>query len=372
MMQAAKGGSSTFILSRNTFEWRQRRHTDIRRSITFTCEIAESSLTLQQQSSTPIEVLSNETWLWRGFPIRYQKAGNGGPAVLCIHGFGASSDHFRKNIRALAEEGCEVYAIDLIGFGKSAKPLPIGEDGNPEYTFETWSAQVTDFCKEVIGRSAFLAANSIGGIVALQAVVDNNEWVQGAALLDVSLRLLSMQKQAKLPWFMRIGPEIVMDILNVKPIGRFFFTSLAKKEVVKNILRQAYGRKEEVTDELVDFLLEPANEPGALESFLSFISYNHGPIPEELLSAIQSDTPIYLLWGAEDPWEPLTLGKELQSYPPVKEFVSLPGVGHCPQDEAPELVNPVLLRWIRECSSRVPVHVDSLSFSKLSSRKKRN
>jgi pimeloyl-ACP methyl ester carboxylesterase len=24
----------------------------------------------------------------------------------------------------------------------------------------------------------------------------------------------------------------------------------------------------------------------------------------------------------------------------------IPGVGHCPHDEAPELVNPVLRRWI--------------------------
>jgi len=24
----------------------------------------------------------------------------------------------------------------------------------------------------------------------------------------------------------------------------------------------------------------------------------------------------------------------------------LPGLGHCPHDEAPELVNPILLEWI--------------------------
>ena len=30
----------------------------------------------------------------------------------------------------------------------------------------------------------------------------------------------------------------------------------------------------------------------------------------------------------------------------VQEFVELPNIGHCPQDEAPELVNPILQRWI--------------------------
>ena len=29
-----------------------------------------------------------------------------------------------------------------------------------------------------------------------------------------------------------------------------------------------------------------------------------------------------------------------------EEFIELDGVGHCPQDEAPELVNPILSAWI--------------------------
>jgi pimeloyl-ACP methyl ester carboxylesterase len=35
----------------------------------------------------------------------------------------------------------------------------------------------------------------------------------------------------------------------------------------------------------------------------------------------------------------------------VEKFIPLVGVGHCPQDEAPELVNPILLEWIAQKSS---------------------
>ncbi len=35
----------------------------------------------------------------------------------------------------------------------------------------------------------------------------------------------------------------------------------------------------------------------------------------------------------------------------VDEFVEIPDVGHCPQDEAPELVNPVLRDWIGKLST---------------------
>jgi pimeloyl-ACP methyl ester carboxylesterase len=30
----------------------------------------------------------------------------------------------------------------------------------------------------------------------------------------------------------------------------------------------------------------------------------------------------------------------------IQAFHALPDVGHCPQDEAPELVNPILQDWI--------------------------
>jgi pimeloyl-ACP methyl ester carboxylesterase len=53
-----------------------------------------------------------------------------------------------------------------------------------------------------------------------------------------------------------------------------------------------------------------------------------------------------MLWGTEDPWEPVELGRELANFPKVEKFVSLEGLGHCPQDEAPEIVNPILADWI--------------------------
>jgi pimeloyl-ACP methyl ester carboxylesterase len=56
--------------------------------------------------------------------------------------------------------------------------------------------------------------------------------------------------------------------------------------------------------------------------------------------------PVLILWGSADPWEPITLGRELAKFPPVKEFITLEGVGHCPQDEVPDRVNPILQDWV--------------------------
>ena len=60
--------------------------------------------------------------------------------------------------------------------------------------------------------------------------------------------------------------------------------------------------------------------------------------------------PAIILWGTADPWEPIELGRELAEFPQVMKFIPLEGIGHCPQDEAPELVNPILQDWIAEFS----------------------
>lgn len=292
-------------------------------------------------------VIETKYWTWQSWQIRYQQAGETGEPVVLIHGFGASSDHWRHNLAALAVKH-RVYAIDLIGFGLSAKPTPNIEIA---YRFETWAAQVLAFCEAVVGGPAVMVGNSIGCIVALQAAVTAPPQVKGLILLDCSLRLLHERKRASQPLLTQWFTPWIQRILGYKPLGQAFFKNLARPQTLRNVLRQAYARSEAVTDELVELLLRPAREPGAADVFIAFIQYASGPLAEDLLPLLQC--PVYILWGEDDPWEPIALGQELAKYPCVKSFVALAGVGHCPQDEAPELVNPQLLAWLDEIKSMI-------------------
>lgn len=288
---------------------------------------------------------STKIWHWQGFPICYQSQGDSGPAVILIHGFGASWGHWRKNLPALAES-CRCYAIDLIGFGASAKPIP---DLEIEYTFDTWAQQIGDFCREVVGSSVFLVGNSIGCVVAMQAAVTYSDRILGVAALNCSLRLLHERKRAELPWYRSIGASLVQQLLKNKSIGNFFFQQIAQPKVVRKILLQAYRRQEAVTDELIEMILKPAKDRGAVEVFLAFTGYSSGPLPEDLLPILSC--PALIIWGTEDPWESIELGKKFADLPTVEKFVPLEGLGHCPQDEAPEIVNPILLEWIEKISN---------------------
>ncbi|HEY9700280.1 MAG TPA: alpha/beta fold hydrolase [Trichocoleus sp.] len=296
-------------------------------------------------SSVTQPLAAPQIWTWRGLPICYQTQGDHGPAVVLVHGFGASWGHWRKNIPVLAES-CRVYAIDLLGFGGSAKPTP----GNGvEYTFETWGQQIADFCREVVGTPAFLVGNSVGCIAAMQAIVDHPDIAKSVALINCSLRLLHDRRRAQLPWYRRSGAPLLQSILAIRWIGHHFFRLIARPNTVRKILQKAYIDSEAVTDELVDMLMAPASDPGAADVFLAFTRYSYGPLPEDLLEVLPC--PALILWGTDDPWEPIALGRKLADYPVVQRFIPLEGVGHCPQDEASEQVNALLQEWISQVDS---------------------
>jgi pimeloyl-ACP methyl ester carboxylesterase len=105
-----------------------------------------TTITSTAYSSQPIP---GEYWEWRGEKIYYVRSGENKtsfPPLLLIHGFGASTDHWRKNIAQLSQD-FQVWAIDLLGFGRAAKPAW-------EYSADLWRQQIDDFITEVLeGRS---------------------------------------------------------------------------------------------------------------------------------------------------------------------------------------------------------------------------
>ena len=127
-------------------------------------------------SLTPTRIAQKLTWNWRGHQIKYSVTGEGQPLLL-IHGFGASIDHWRKNIPVLAEGGYQVYAIDLLGFGGSDK-API------DYSMELWEELIIDFWHEYINQPTVFVGNSIGALLSLMLVAHHPEISAGGVLVN--------------------------------------------------------------------------------------------------------------------------------------------------------------------------------------------
>lgn len=320
------------------------------------------SVATQAGRSTASSDAKHLYWYWQGYRIRYQAFGpEEGDVVLFLHGFGASSDHWRQNVQAAAAAGLRTLALDLLGYGLSDKPDPrqtkplVIDSSDPGrfYSIPMWAAQAADFLREVayIGKNAtpaFVVSNSVGGLISLQLAVDYPELIKASMLLNPSLR---KKHESKQKWFEKPLVPGLQWTLRETSVGEWFYNALAQPLSVATILRSIYPTyPERVDEELVDLILQPGLESGACQVFLDFISYSAGPLVEDLLPKLgraQRRAPVWILWGAEDPWEPAAEGQLLYAgQSAVERFQVLEGLGHCPMDEAPHVVNPLISEFV--------------------------
>lgn len=275
--------------------------------------------------------LESHTWAWGDHQIHYVKKGEVGPHLLLVHGFGASTDHWRKNIAELSED-YQVWAIDLLGFGRSQKPALT-------YSGELWRDQLRDFCQEVIQAPVFIAGNSLGGYAALCFGVDCPEWARGLILLNCAGPFSDEQQPEKFNM-----PRAILRLPFVVEIASFFiFLQMRQRAKIRQILLKVYKDPTAVTDRLVEEIYRPAFDPGALGVFRSTFQSPPGRPLDVLLG--QLDKPLFLLWGDADPWMSGTKAEKMQTYYPQAQL-ELVDAGHCPHDERPEDVNRMIRAWI--------------------------
>jgi pimeloyl-ACP methyl ester carboxylesterase len=291
--------------------------------------------TIQSRASIhPIEKL---TWNWRGHELKYTVMGAGKPLLL-IHGFGASIEHWRKNIPTLAESGYQVYAIDLLGFGGSAK-------AQIDYSMELWESLIVDFWHEYINQPTVFVGNSIGALLSLMLVAHHPEISAGGVLINCAGGL--NHRPDELNFLLRGVMGIFTNIVASPAFGKLIFDRVRQKSSIRNSLYQVYPRREAVTDELIDIIHQPACNPGAQQVFASILTAPPGPTPASLLPQVTK--PLLVLWGENDPWTPIKGAKVYQELAaagkPVR-VVSIPNAGHCPHDEYPEVVNPAIVAWL--------------------------
>ena len=299
-----------------------------------------SSTAIATPTQATTAVPEFQTWMWQGHTIRYVATGTGTPLVL-LHGFGASILHWRKNIRVLANAGYRVYAIDLLGFGGSDKPAI-------EYSMELWRNLVDAFWDEFINEPTVFVGNSIGALLSLMLVTHQPERAAGAVLLNCAGGLNHRPSELFLP--LRVVMGAFEKAVNSQTIGPWLFDRVRQKHRIRGTLKQVYGNRAAVTDELIDAIYEPASDPGAQKVFAAILRAHPGPTPEELLP--QATCPLLVLWGETDPWTPIQRGRQYETLSDLVEFVALPQTGHCPHDERPELVNPLILQWLSQHKAR--------------------
>ena len=296
-------------------------------------------MTTQVSPAAASSPIPGTYWQWRGQSIYYVQAGkkqSGRPPLLLVHGFGASTDHWRKNISELSND-FEVWAIDLLGFGRSAKP-------DWQYGGDLWRDQLHDFITHVIGQPAVLAGNSLGGYSALCVAAQRPESARALVLLNSAGPFTDTKVPTQPNPLQQFLGDLSRSVL-LQPWASFLlFQYVRQRWVIRRTLSQVYLDQSAITDQLVEEIYRPSCDTGAHKVFASVFKSPQGEKIDVLLK--QLTCPLLLLWGEADPWMNARqrAAKFRQYYPQLVEHYLQ--AGHCPHDEVPEQVNAILRSWV--------------------------
>lgn len=291
-----------------------------------------------------IKASPTSTWNWRGNDIRCISfvssntrpniEHNDRPAMLFIHGFGSSLYHWRGNLREMSQY-CDVYAIDLVGFGNSSKPAE-------NYNINLWSCQVRDFVNTQIKRETILVGNSLGGFISLECV--NNPYVKGIVAINNYANLKPKRQVASSPTF--------LERTLVNCLVRAYFGFFKTKMMIETILAEIYPTyPEKIDGDLIESIYDAASHPNAqnvLKSIVMNMIYdNKALLSTQMQLAERLQKPVFVIWGEHDTWLDPEIPKQMiHNYTNVQsKYVN---AGHCPQDEIPVVVNALLVYFLRQ------------------------
>jgi len=293
-----------------------------------------------------------EPWRFRGHAVHSLSCGPSAssadpaqPSLLLVHGFGASTDHWRHNIPVLSRSH-EVHAIDLLGFGRSAKPAELAYGG------ALWRDQLVAYVQERIGRPTVIAGNSLGGFAALAAGAALGPEAAGVVLLNAAGPFSDEQQPAK-GWGAIARQTIGAALLKSPLLQRLLFENLRRPATIRRTLNQVYIDRTNVDDALVEAIRRPSLDPGAFGVFRTVFDIPRGQPLDELFAVLQA--PLLLLWGIRDPWiNAAGRRASFQRHAPAATTEVVLEAGHCPHDEVPDQVNAALLDWLASLPSQSP------------------
>ena len=267
--------------------------------------------------------------------------------MLLLHGFGASSAHWRRCAPLLAARGYQVFALDLIGFGASSQP---GYHPSRPVDNRLWGRQVIGFVQEVIRRPCVLMGNSLGGLTALTAALLQPELVKAvvaAPLPDPAL--IQPVPHRRPPGSRRRQRRLVVGLLRLLPL-ELIVPLISRTPLLRAGLQGAYRRSIAGDRELLQLIAAPARRATAARSLramsISMALRPKGATAPALLGELNGRLPLLLVWGRQDRFVPLAIGQAAANRHSWLSLQVIDHTGHCPHDETPDDFLQAVLPWL--------------------------
>lgn len=278
------------------------------------------------------ETLPGKTaWLTDG--VTYYELGgpeNGIPVVL-IHGFSVPNFLWDPTFAALAHAGFRVLRYDLFGRGYSDRP-------RLRYDKALFVRQLADLMDAVKFEQANLVSLSMGGPIAAEFAFRFPKRVRNLAFLDPAGFDLG------LPWTVNLLRVPILGEFMLGLLGRFGIGTL-----LDSMLSDFYYPTKEAVDYFVPRYLEQMKYYGFKRALLS--SLRSGMLDEDLevfRRLGRMDKPVLLIWGKEDRTVPYRHNETFRKLVPQTQFHPIDEARHIPHFEHPELINPILVDFLKD------------------------
>ena len=247
-----------------------------------------------------------------GIRLRSRDSGpRDAPALVMLHGFGASLDTWDDWAEQLSADH-RVIRVALPGFGLT------GADPSGEYTDARTIAVLLALLERLGVQRATLIGNSMGGRIA---------WGFAAAHPDRVSQLVLVSPDGF------ASPGIEYDKKQDVPLMVRMLPYTLPLFMLRANLEAAYADPSKMTEAALLRTRDMMLAPGVRRAVIARMEQTVLRDPRPLLASITA--PTLLLWGDKDALIPISNAQDYLAAMPNARLVTLPGIGHVPQEEAP-------------------------------------
>jgi pimeloyl-ACP methyl ester carboxylesterase len=266
------------------------------------------------------------------------------PLVVLLHGFGSFWWSWRHQLRALTS--ARVVAVDLRGYGASDKP-PRGYDG------WTLAGDTAGLIRALGHPSATLVGHADGGLVCWATSMLHPRLVRAIAVISsphpIALRASALTRRDQ-------GRALLPTLLKYQlPLWPERWLTRNDAEELENLVRRRASAKwlaSEDFSETIGYMRQAIQIPSAAHCALE---YQRWAVRSQLRGEgrrfmgsmkRQLGVPLLHLRGEADPY---VLGDPIRRtlpFAPHGRYVSVGGAGHFSHEEAPDVVNEQLMRFL--------------------------
>ena len=261
---------------------------------------------------------------------RYWAEGSQGLPVIFIHGIGEYIENWLPSFGVLAEK-YRVYAVGLLGHGRTDKPL------NVSNKIADLALFVKDFMATLGIEHAHVVGHSLGGAIGTWLALVHPAAVDKLVLVGSA----------------GLGKEtaMILRIMNIPILGEIL--SRPSRSGSADLAKLVVHDPAVMTDELIELSYQMSLLPGAQKSFLQTVRANgnlfgqsksmYSPIVQGLHSITK---PVLVIWGRQDQIIPVAHAEVATKNLPNVRVQIFDNCGHFPMLEHTQSFNELLLEFL--------------------------